>query len=151
MERSGDSSILREEVQSVRDPMDLKGGVQSVGDPTDLKGGMQGVGDPTNLNEGVVLWDVIQDMVQAAARGIDFEEEGAPAIDDHMTMEGFHVSIHVDEETGFVMGGNVRVADRIHRSVGTVARGWTRWAATTMAATRTAACRPRTDRRVREG
>ena len=138
MERSGDSSILREEVQSVRDP-------------TDLKEGVQGAGDPTNLNEGVVLWDVIQDMVQVAARGIDFEEEGAPVIDDHMTMEGFHVSIHVDEETGFVMGGNVRVAERIHRSVGTVARGWTRWAATTMAATRTAACRPRTDRRVREG
>lgn len=138
MERSGDSSILREEVQGA-------------GDPSHLNEEVQGEGDPSHLNEGVVLWDVIQDMVQAAARGIDFEEEGAPAIDDHMTTEGFHVSIHVDEETGFVVGGNVRVAGGIHRSVGTVARGWTRWAATTMAATRTAACRPRTDRRASEG
>ena len=151
MERSGDSSILREGVKGEGDPSHLNEGVQGEGDPSHLNEGVKDAGDPTHLNEGVVLWDVIQDMVQAAARGIDFEEEGAPAIDDHMTTEGFHVSIHVDEETGFVVGGNVRVAGGIHRSVGTVARGWTRWAATTMAATRTAACRPRTYRRASEG
>lgn len=128
MERAGDPAILREEVN-----------VKRSGDPTDLR------------EEKKVLWDVVQDMVQEAAKGIDFVEEGAPAIDEHMTEAGFHMSIHVDEETGFVVGGNVSVVDCLHRSGGIAARGWTRWAPTTMAVTRTAVCPRRTDRRASEG
>ena len=74
MNRSGDHSLLNEEVQ---------------------------------LEEPVRLQDVIQRMMEALGRGIDFVEDSAPKTDEHMTEEGFHISIRVDPETGFVLGGNV--------------------------------------------
>ena len=129
--------------------------MQRAGDPTILRECVEWSGNAGVLKEGVernrvVLWDMIQDMVQAVARGIDFVEEGAPAIDEYMTMEGFHVRIHVDEDTGFVVGGNVGDAELFDRSGGTAVRGWTRWAPTTTAAIRTEACRQRMGREVSE-
>ena len=69
-------------------------------------------GDHGILNEEVQLervrlQDAIQRMIEALGRGIDFVEDGAPRIVEHMTEEGFHISIRVDTETGFVLGGNV--------------------------------------------
>lgn len=130
MERAGDPTILRECVERRGHSGVLKEGVET--------------------RNRVVMWDLIQDMVQEVARGIDFVEEGAPAIDEYMTMEGFHVRIHVDEETGFVVGGNVGDAALLDRSRGIAVRGWTRWAPTTTAATRTEACLRRKDQEVSE-
>lgn len=53
------------------------------------------------------LADVVQEIVQAHASGIDFREVGAgPELDSHMTAEGFNVSVRLDPATGFVSGGN---------------------------------------------
>ena len=55
----------------------------------------------------MALADVVQEIVQAHASGIDFREVGAgPELDSHMTTEGFNVSIRLDPATGFVSGGN---------------------------------------------
>ena len=53
------------------------------------------------------LADVIQEILQMHANGIDFIEHNAgKTIDDKMSKEGFQIHIHVDFSTGFVHGGN---------------------------------------------
>lgn len=54
--------------------------------------------------EGLIQW-----IMESVGHSIDFVEWNAPAIDNHMQSEGFHIQIQVDMETGFVTGGNVRI------------------------------------------
>jgi glycogen debranching enzyme len=54
----------------------------------------------------VRLVDIVVGILMSHLYGIDFVEDNAgPGIDEHMTKEGFHVSVHVGE-SGLVMGGN---------------------------------------------
>jgi glycogen debranching enzyme len=51
--------------------------------------------------------DLVQQIMQAHFQGIDFVEWNAgKRIDEHMTSEGFHISIRTDRNTGFIYGGN---------------------------------------------
>jgi glycogen debranching enzyme len=53
------------------------------------------------------LAEVMQEILQAHASGIEFREEGAgQKLDSHMTSEGFNVRIRLDPGTGFVSGGS---------------------------------------------
>ncbi len=55
----------------------------------------------------LILADVVQNIMQSHASGIDFVEWNAGAkIDDQMTSDGFHVKTWLDLGTGFVHGGN---------------------------------------------
>ncbi|KAA3676438.1 glycogen debranching enzyme [Paragonimus westermani] len=53
------------------------------------------------------LHEVVQEVLQCHATGIDFVERGAgPQLDEHMKPEGFRVTASVDPSTGFPRGGN---------------------------------------------
>ena len=53
------------------------------------------------------LKEILTQVLAAHARGISFREHNAgPALDAHMSDQGFLVQIHVDWETGLVYGGN---------------------------------------------
>lgn len=56
----------------------------------------------------VTLAEVIQEVIQCHASGINFTERGAgPGLDRDMTPPGFLVSVSIDwEGSGFVRGGN---------------------------------------------
>jgi len=67
---------------------------------------------PTSLAECTQqpLSEIVQEVLQRHANGIDFYERNAgPSIDSKMSAEGFHVTASIDwsvHKTGFVMGGN---------------------------------------------
>ena len=51
--------------------------------------------------------EIIQEILQRHAEGISFREYNAGSnLDMQMTSEGFDISIHVDWETGLLLGGN---------------------------------------------
>ncbi len=55
----------------------------------------------------IKLYDVIHNILESHARGIDFIEwRAGNQIDEHMKNDGFNVKIGFQEETGFVYGGN---------------------------------------------
>ena len=52
------------------------------------------------------LMEIIQEIFQKHAQGINFVEWNAPDIDSNMSYNGFHVSLYTNWKTGFIMGGN---------------------------------------------
>lgn len=53
------------------------------------------------------LGDLIQEIMTRHAQGIEFREwDAGTQIDDRMQDQGFNVSIHRNEATGFMHGGN---------------------------------------------
>ncbi|KAG7275133.1 hypothetical protein CRUP_024699, partial [Coryphaenoides rupestris] len=53
------------------------------------------------------LYDVVQEALQRHMQGIQFREHNAgPQIDRNMSSQGFNVEAQVDQDTGFVSGGN---------------------------------------------
>mmetsp|Transcript_12022 Transcript_12022/g.12090 ORF Transcript_12022/g.12090 Transcript_12022/m.12090 type:complete len:430 (-) Transcript_12022:15-1304(-) len=53
------------------------------------------------------LAEIVQTILQAHARGIEFRERNAGIrIDAHMRDEGFNIKITFDPQTGFIYGGN---------------------------------------------
>lgn len=53
------------------------------------------------------MFDIVQTIFQKHAEGIRFKEWGAGvSLDWNMDVEGFTIELCMDEETGFVFGGN---------------------------------------------
>eukprot|EP01122_Echinamoeba_exundans_P017960 TRINITY_DN9897_c0_g1_i1.p1 TRINITY_DN9897_c0_g1~~TRINITY_DN9897_c0_g1_i1.p1 ORF type:complete len:1516 (-),score=261.84 TRINITY_DN9897_c0_g1_i1:25-4167(-) len=66
------------------------------------------VHDPANPHRSTApLADIVQEIMQRHANGIQFRERNAGyQIDSLMQDRGFNVSIRFDQETGFIAGGN---------------------------------------------
>ncbi|KAF8074817.1 glycoside hydrolase family 13 protein [Lyophyllum atratum] len=63
--------------------------------------------DPRAYADSSTLSEIIQEILQRHADGIRFREYNAgPNLDMKMKDEGFNIDIHVDWETGFILGGN---------------------------------------------
>ncbi|PJF17668.1 Glycogen debranching enzyme, partial [Paramicrosporidium saccamoebae] len=63
--------------------------------------------DPTIFTRTRRLADIVQDILQAHARGIQFREWNAgPALDPVMTDGGFAINVRLDPQTGMIHGGN---------------------------------------------
>jgi glycogen debranching enzyme len=55
----------------------------------------------------MILEDIVQEIIQRHALGIVFREwNSGYEIDPNMTSEGFNISLEVDSDTGFIVGGN---------------------------------------------
>lgn len=55
----------------------------------------------------ISISDIIHKIFQEHANGINFREWNAgKQIDEHMSNEGFNVSVTLNEETGYIIGGN---------------------------------------------
>lgn len=55
----------------------------------------------------MLLEDIIQEIFQSHANGIHYREWNAGyEIDSNMTSDGFVISMEIDPETGFIIGGN---------------------------------------------
>ncbi|KAA1113147.1 hypothetical protein PGT21_022750 [Puccinia graminis f. sp. tritici] len=62
---------------------------------------------PTAYSENITVGEVVEEILERHAKGIDFREYNAgPAIDGQMSDKGFNINIHVDWSTGLVLGGN---------------------------------------------
>ncbi|KAJ2927810.1 hypothetical protein H1R20_g9280, partial [Candolleomyces eurysporus] len=63
--------------------------------------------DPRAYSETSTIAEIIQEILQRHAEGIDFREYNAgPNLDMQMKSEGFNISIRTDWETGFTLGGS---------------------------------------------
>lgn len=63
--------------------------------------------DPRAYSKSSTLEDIIQEVLQRHATGMDFREANAgPNLDMQMKPEGFDISIHVDWDTGIIFGGS---------------------------------------------
>ncbi|KAI7946805.1 hypothetical protein MJO29_011332 [Puccinia striiformis f. sp. tritici] len=62
---------------------------------------------PTAYSEKLTVGEVVGEILERHAQGIDFREYNAgPAIDGQMSDKGFNINIHVDWSTGLILGGN---------------------------------------------
>ena len=71
--------------------------------------------------------ECIQWIMEEHGKEIDFVEWNAPAIDEHMKEEGFHIQIKVDYTTGLIIGGNVVLCNDIDYRSLIVVHGWIKW------------------------
>jgi glycogen debranching enzyme len=56
----------------------------------------------------LALEDVVQEIFQAHTNGISYREWNAGyEIDNNMSSDGFNISLDVDLESGFILGGNM--------------------------------------------
>jgi len=63
--------------------------------------------DPRAYTYSSTIAEIIQEILQKHASGISFREHNAGAnLDMQMRDEGFNIDIHVDWNTGFILGGN---------------------------------------------
>lgn len=63
--------------------------------------------DPTIFSRSIPLKEIVQDILESHAKGIEFKEWNAgPALDSVMRDEGFNIRIRLDPKTGLVFGGN---------------------------------------------
>ncbi|OMJ29901.1 Glycogen debranching enzyme [Smittium culicis] len=64
--------------------------------------------DIRSYSRNSTVAELIFEILQKHALGINFREHNAGhRLDEHMTDEGFNISIHVDWSNGFVLGGNI--------------------------------------------
>lgn len=55
----------------------------------------------------MLLEEIVQEIFRSHAHGITFREWNAGyEIDTNMTSDGFNISLEVDGDTGFIIGGN---------------------------------------------
>lgn len=60
-----------------------------------------------NYPQKQTVKELVQEVLQRHYSGIRFRERGAgPALDNHMSSDGFNVTAGISKETGFVYGGN---------------------------------------------
>lgn len=80
-----------------------------------------------NKESSMTVEECIQWIMEEHGKEIDFVEWNAPAIDEHMKEEGFHIQIKVDYTTGLIIGGNVVLCNDIDYRSLIVVHGWIRW------------------------
>jgi len=62
---------------------------------------------PVAYSEEITVGEVVAEVLERHARGINFREYNAgPAIDGQMSDKGFNININVDWSTGLILGGN---------------------------------------------
>ncbi|PLW33615.1 hypothetical protein PCASD_15734 [Puccinia coronata f. sp. avenae] len=62
---------------------------------------------PAAYSEQITVGEVVAEILDRHAKGIEFREYNAgPAIDGQMSDKGFNINIHVDWDTGLILGGN---------------------------------------------
>ena len=80
-----------------------------------------------NKQSSMTVEECIQWIMEEHGKEINFVEWNAPAIDEHMKEEGFHIQIKVDSTTGLIIGGNVEFFNNIEYRSLIVVLGWIKW------------------------
>jgi glycogen debranching enzyme len=63
--------------------------------------------DPRAYSKESTIEDILQEVLQRHASGLNFREYNAgPSLDSQMSDDGFNIEVYVDPKTGFVHGGS---------------------------------------------